>query len=97
MAGAAAGMSATFGSPVAAALLAVELLPFVWKPRSFIPVALASATGAVLRPHLIGQGALFTVPANAASLSALGVGACVLSGLLAAGIGGSRTNARLEG
>jgi CIC family chloride channel protein len=91
VAGAAAGMSATFGSPVAAALLAVELLLFEWKPRSFIPVALASATAAVLRPHLIGQGALFTVPAHAASLSALGVGACVLSGLLAAALSGLLT------
>ena len=47
VAGAAAGMSATFAAPVAAVLLAVELLLFEWKPRSFIPVALASATAAV--------------------------------------------------
>jgi len=84
-------MSATFGSPVAAALLAVELLLFEWKPRSFIPVALASATAALLRPQLIGAGALFAVPAHAASLSPLGVGACVLSGLLAAGLSGLLT------
>ena len=44
------GMSATFASPVAAMLLAVELLLFEWKPRSFVPVALASATAAVVRP-----------------------------------------------
>ena len=44
VAGAAAGMSATFATPVAAVLLAVELLLFEWKPRSLIPVALASAT-----------------------------------------------------
>ena len=49
VAGAAAGMSATFAAPVAAVLLAVELLLFEWKPRSFIPVALASATAAALR------------------------------------------------
>src|ERR1035437_7167996 len=42
VAGAAGGMSATFAAPVAAVLLAVELLLFEWKPRSFIPVALAS-------------------------------------------------------
>ena len=42
VAGAAAGMSATFAAPVAAVLLAVELLLFEWKPRSLIPVALAS-------------------------------------------------------
>jgi len=49
VAGAAAGMSATFATPVAAVLLAVELLLFEWKPRSLIPVALASATAAALR------------------------------------------------
>src|SRR4029077_9135562 len=42
VAGAAAGMSATFDSPLAAVLLAVELLLFEWKPRSLIPVAAAS-------------------------------------------------------
>src|SRR5215813_9935990 len=50
VAGAAAGMSATFAAPVAAVLLAVELLLFEWKPRSVIPVALASGTAAVVRP-----------------------------------------------
>ena len=44
VAGAAAGMSATFAAPLAAVLLAVELLLFEWKPRSFIPTALASVT-----------------------------------------------------
>src|SRR5580700_7134763 len=48
VAGAAGGMSATFASPVAAVLLAVELLLFEWKPRSLIPVALASAMAAIL-------------------------------------------------
>jgi CIC family chloride channel protein len=91
VAGAAAGMSATFGSPVAAALLAVELLLFEWKPRSFIPVALASATAALLRPYLIGAGALFVVPPHAALLSPLGIAGCVLSGLLAAGLSGLLT------
>src|SRR6185369_2129763 len=43
VAGAAGGMSAIFASPVAAVLLAVELLLFEWRPRSFIPVAIASA------------------------------------------------------
>jgi chloride channel protein, CIC family len=47
-AGAAAGMAATFGSPVSAVLLAVELLPFEYRARSIIPVALASATAAGL-------------------------------------------------
>ena len=62
VAGAAAGMSATFASPLAAVLLAVELLLFEWKPRSMIPVALASATAAAARRYLIGLGPLFPVP-----------------------------------
>ncbi|HKD37382.1 MAG TPA: chloride channel protein, partial [Pirellulales bacterium] len=52
VAGAAGGMSATFGTPVAAVLLAVELLLFEWKPRSFVPVAIASAVAAAMRPYL---------------------------------------------
>ena len=47
VAGAAAGMSAVFATPVAAVLLAVELLLFEWKPRSFIPVAVASIVASV--------------------------------------------------
>jgi CIC family chloride channel protein len=46
VAGAAAGMTAIFGTPVAAVLLAVELLLFEWRPRSFIPVAVAAVTAA---------------------------------------------------
>ena len=42
VAGAAAGMSATFAAPLAAILLAVELLLFEWRPRSLVPVAIAS-------------------------------------------------------
>jgi H+/Cl- antiporter ClcA len=62
VAGAAGGMSATFGTPVAAVLLAVELLLFEWKPRSMVPVALASIVAALLRPYLLGPGPLFPVP-----------------------------------
>jgi CIC family chloride channel protein len=86
VAGAAAGMSATFDAPVAAALLAVELLLFEWKPRSLIPVALASATAAIVRPHLLGAGPLFQVPAHSPVLGAAAVGACVACGLLAGGL-----------
>jgi len=62
VAGAAAGMAATFGTPVAAMLLAVELLLFEWKPRSFVPVALASIVAAAWRPWLMGAGVLFPMP-----------------------------------
>jgi CIC family chloride channel protein len=50
VAGAAAGMTAIFGTPVAAVLLAVELLLFEWKPRSFLPVVTASIVSAAWRP-----------------------------------------------
>src|SRR5512138_3594221 len=61
VAGAAAGMSAIFAAPVASILLAVELLLFEWKPRSFIPVALAATTAAALRVPLLGHGPIFPV------------------------------------
>jgi hypothetical protein len=57
VAGAAAGMSATFATPIAAVLLAVELLLFEWKPRSAIPVALASADCLCGAPLCSGLGA----------------------------------------
>jgi H+/Cl- antiporter ClcA/predicted transcriptional regulator len=61
-AGAAAGMSATFGSPVAAVLLAVELLLFEFRSRSIIPVALASATAAGVRMAFLGTAPVFAMP-----------------------------------
>jgi CIC family chloride channel protein len=83
VAGAAAGMSATFAAPVASVLLAVELLLFEWKPRSLIPVALASATAAALRRYLLGFGPLFPVPDHPLFIGPKGLLACVLVGLLA--------------
>jgi len=59
VAGAASGMTAIFGTPLAAVLLAVELLLFEWKPRSFIPVAAASAASIAWRPWLFGTTPLF--------------------------------------
>src|SRR5438309_908627 len=61
VAGAAGGMAATFATPMAAVLLAVELLLFEWKPRSLVPVALASIAAAMVRPYLLGHGPLFPV------------------------------------
>ncbi len=89
VAGAAAGMSAVFATPVAALLLAVELLLFEWKPRSFIPVAVACIVASILRVPLLGPGPIFPVhahPLPTASLlafsAALGVLAGFGSGLL---------------
>ena len=83
VAGAAAGMSATFATPVAAVLLAVELLLFEWKPRSAIPVALASAAAGAGRRYILGLGPLFPVPQHAIFIGPEGLMGCVLAGLLA--------------
>jgi H+/Cl- antiporter ClcA/predicted transcriptional regulator len=85
VAGAAAGMSATFASPVAAVLLAVELLLFEWKPRSLVPVAFASATAAVVRRYIMGLGPLFPVTAHPSFIGPEGVLGCVVAGLVAGG------------
>ncbi|MFL5574523.1 MAG: chloride channel protein [Gemmatimonadaceae bacterium] len=62
-AGAAAGMAATFGSPVSAVLLAVELLLFEYRPRSLVPVALAAAVAASVRIAFEGSAPVFPIPA----------------------------------
>jgi len=90
VAGSAAGMAATFGTPLAATLLAVELLLFEWKPRSFVPVALACASAMATRHFLFDGGPLFPVAApvsgdNIAVLLgcvAAGIAAGILSGLM---------------
>jgi H+/Cl- antiporter ClcA/CBS domain-containing protein len=86
VAGAAAGMSATFATPIAAVLLAVELLLFEWKPRIAIPVALASATAGAARRYILGLGPLFPVPHHAIFIGPQGLLGCVLAGLLAGGL-----------
>jgi len=90
VAGAAGGMAATFGTPVAAVLLAVELLLFEWKPRSLVPVALASAVAALLRgllqsdPRLsLGPTPLFPILPPHDPLDIVTLLACVPVGLLA--------------
>jgi CIC family chloride channel protein len=60
--GAAAGMAATFGSPIAAVVLAVELLLFEFRPRSIIPVALASATATGVHYAFAGPDPVFAMP-----------------------------------
>jgi H+/Cl- antiporter ClcA len=83
VAGAAAGMSATFAAPVASVLLAVELLLFEWKPRSLIPVALASAAAAAARGLFLEPGPLFPVPPHPANVGVEALAACVIAGILA--------------
>ncbi len=58
--GAAAGMAATFNTPVAAVVLAIELLLFEFKSRSFIPLVIASTLATAVRMRLLGSGSLFT-------------------------------------
>jgi len=80
--GAAAGMAATFGSPVAAVLLAIELLLFEYRARSIIPVALASATATGVRFAFNGSEPIFKMtdlvePSGSALASYIVLGALV--------------------
>ncbi|MGK9235172.1 chloride channel protein [Inquilinus limosus] len=95
VAGAAAGMTAIFGTPVAAVLLAVELLLFEWKPRSLIPVATAAIVAAAWRPLLFETGPLFPFAgmvdlSGPALLAVIGVG-------IAAGFGSGILTALVYG
>ncbi|MGG7581589.1 chloride channel protein [Rhizobium sp. Nf11,1] len=81
VAGAAAGMTAIFGSPIAAVMLAVELLLFEWKPRSFIPVAVAACVSICWRPLLFGGGSLFPTHFQV-TLPWWGIFACAAMGII---------------
>lgn len=88
-AGAAAGMAAIFGSPVAAVVLAVELLLFELRPRSLIPVALATVVATGVRHALVGSEPVFAMPdiaqpGGAALLAYVLLGAAV--GLVSIGV-----------
>ncbi|TAM79344.1 MAG: chloride channel protein [Chloroflexota bacterium] len=90
VAGACAGMTAVFASPVAATLLGVELLLFEWKPRSLVPVAAACALAEGLRLLLVDAGMiaaapLFPVPAHA-PLDPAALGGALVVGLVCGGI-----------
>jgi CIC family chloride channel protein len=90
VAGAAAGMSATFAAPIAAILLAVELLLFEWRPRSLVPVAAASLMAGALRIWWLGSGPIFPMAMHGGVLlvQALLVAAPlgILVGLASAGL-----------
>ncbi len=83
VAGATAGMTAIFATPFAAVTLALELLLFEWKPRSFIPVVFACVAAQAARLHLLGPGPIFNVPAHSVSVEPLVMLSCLFCGVLA--------------
>jgi H+/Cl- antiporter ClcA/predicted transcriptional regulator len=82
VAGACAGMAATFSTPIAATLVGVEMLLFEMRPRSTIPVAVACFVASALRPFLIGPGPLFPITIQF-HLGLPQLGMAAVSGLLA--------------
>ena len=95
VAGAAAGMTATFGTPIAAILLAVELLLFEWKPRSFVPVAVASIVAAMWRSWALGTAPLFAL-APGGVVTETNLLLCIVLGI-AAGLGSGTLTAMVYG
>jgi len=85
VAGAAGGMAAIFASPMAAVLLAVELLLFEWRPRSFIPVAVSATVASMVRVLFLGDGPIFPIPPH--SLLPAGTIAFSLVAGITAGLG----------
>lgn len=81
VAGAAGGMSATFGAPISSVLLAVELLLFEWKPASLIPVTVASVAAYAVRVLMIGSTPIFQSPVSPPSPLPWLVAAALLGGL----------------
>jgi H+/Cl- antiporter ClcA len=80
--GAAGGMAATFNSPLASILLAVELLLFEWRPRSLVPVATSVVVATVVRGFILGHEPMFPVAAHVTEIAwstdvlALVIGLC---------------------
>jgi len=90
VAGAVAGMSAVFGTPIAAVILGVELLLFEWKPRSFIPAAIASIVADSMRHWFVNEGwmrgePLFPV-SKIAALGSTGLLDAVILGIVCGGM-----------
>jgi len=57
--GAGAGMAATFNTPIAGVILAIELLLFEFRARSFIPLVIATTLATSVHLMLLGRGAMF--------------------------------------
>jgi H+/Cl- antiporter ClcA len=82
VAGAAGGMAATFNAPLASIMLAVELLLFEWRPRSYLPVAASVAVATIVRGPLLGTKPVFAVHVASFHLHAPAYALCVVAGLL---------------
>jgi H+/Cl- antiporter ClcA/CBS domain-containing protein len=81
VAGAAGGMAATFNAPLASVLLAVELLLFEWRPRSYLPVATSVVMATIVRGYLLGTAPVFAMPDITIHLTPVVYLCCVLVGL----------------
>jgi len=90
VAGACAGMTAVFGTPLAAVLLAVELLLFELRPRSLLPVGLSCAVAGFLRPLWAGSGPLF--PLATPEPGAIAMLSCVVAGLFSGAVSAAMTH-----
>ncbi len=91
--GAAAGMAATFGAPLAAVVLAIELLMFEFSVRAFVPLVVATSVAAAVHAALYGNGPLFSVPDHDFAglpqlpwFALLGIGCGLLATLSAKGL-----------
>ena len=84
VAGASAGMAATFNCPMSATLLAVEILLFEWRPRSLVPVAIACVTASAVRRLLLGPQSLLHMAPTGAPIYHSAILGALLLGIIAA-------------